>query len=88
MGSQILLNLFYSDKLDKCKVTIRYSNYTWIAKHINWLCTCLPQAGIDMDVFVDLTLVMGVDGKRGKWFLKLKNYFMDSSEKLEIGLIL
>ena len=39
IGNQILGNLFYSGKLDKCRVNIRYRKYTWIDKQINWLCT-------------------------------------------------
>ena len=30
-----------------------------------------PQYDLDVDVFMDLPLVIGVDGNRGKWFLKL-----------------
>ena len=41
MGSQLLVKLCYSGKLDKREVTISYSKYTWIVKQINLLCTFL-----------------------------------------------
>ena len=30
-----------------------------------------PQSELDVDIFIDLTLVMGVDRNRGEWVLKL-----------------
>ena len=44
MGSQILENLCYSEKLDKCEVNIRYRKYTWIFKRINWLFNFIYQS--------------------------------------------
>ena len=32
-----------------------------------------PQAHLDTDVFVELASVMGVDGSRRKWVIKLNN---------------
>ena len=40
MGSELLGKLCSSGKLDQCKFTIAYINYTWNTKHINWICTC------------------------------------------------
>ena len=44
MGSWLLGNLRSSGKLNKCEVSNIYSNYTWIAKHTNWMYTCLYQS--------------------------------------------
>ena len=41
MGIQLLVILYCSGKLDRCKVTISYRKYTWISNRINLLCTCL-----------------------------------------------
>ena len=35
MGSQLMVNLCFIGKLDKCEVTISYSKYTLISKQIN-----------------------------------------------------
>ena len=40
-GELLLGKLCSSSKLDKCEVTISYSNYTWIDNNINQICTCL-----------------------------------------------
>ena len=40
-----------------------------------------PQADLDVDVFVDLPLVMLVDGNRVEWVLKFKNSFYGLKEK-------
>ena len=47
----------------------------------------LPQADFDVDVFVEFTLVIGVDENIGEWVLILKNHFMDSIKQVQIGLI-
>ena len=41
MGSQRMVKLCLSGKLDNCKVTIIYRKYTWIDKQINWFFTCI-----------------------------------------------
>ena len=45
------------------------------------------QADLDGDVFMELSLVIVVDGNRGAWVLKFKNHFIDSSKQMKIGLI-
>ena len=46
------------------------------------------QVDLGVDVFMELSLVMLVDGNRIEWFLKLKNECMVSSKQVQIGLII
>ena len=64
MAIQPLGKLCYSGKLDKCKVNIRYINYTWITRRPIEFVLDFPQSDLDVDVFMDLTLGMWVDGNR------------------------
>ena len=43
--------------------------------------TDFPQDDLDVDVFMNILLGMEFYWNIEKWFLKLKNYFMDSSNK-------
>ena len=49
------------------------SVYEFPSRSIEFL-LAFTQAYLDVDVFVDPPLVMGVDGNRGEWVLKLKNH--------------
>ena len=46
------------------------------------------KAYIDMDVFMEISLGIGVGGNRGEWLIKLKHNFMESSKQVQIGFIL
>ena len=46
------------------------------------------KAYIDMDVFMEISLGIGVGGNRGESLIKLKNNFMESSKQVQIGFIL
>ena len=57
-------NLCSSGKLYKWDVIIIYIKYTWIANYTNWFVPAFPQANLDVDVFMEILLEMGVSGNR------------------------
>ena len=42
------------------------------------------QDNLDVDVFVELNLGMGVDGNRVEWFLKFKINILDQASKCQL----
>ena len=60
-----LVNLFFSGRLDKFKVAIRYSKYTLIPHRSIECVFSFFQDCFDVDVFMGITLGRGVDENRG-----------------------
>ena len=71
MGGSTNWKLVISVKSDKSEVTLRYSNYNELPiMSIDFL-LAFTQAGLDMDVFMELPLGMGFYVNRVEWGIKL-----------------
>ena len=55
-------NIWTGSWLDKCEVFVRDIKYTWFSNQSNWLFTCLNPKDSDVNLFMDISLGMGVDG--------------------------
>ena len=56
-----------SGELDKCKVNVSYSKYIFFTRTSIDFVLAFPKSDLDIDVFTELPLGMGVDGKIRLW---------------------
>ena len=61
MGIKLMKNILPVSKLDHCEIYSININYTLTIQKINWVFKTFPQADLDVDVFMDIPLGMGVD---------------------------
>ena len=87
MGVKIMVKVRPVSKLDKCEVSDINIKYTLITLRSIYCVKRFPQADLDVDIFMDPPLGMGVNENRGKWVINWTNQFTDSIKKAQIGLI-
>ena len=69
MGVKIMVKVRPVSKLDKCEVSDINIKYTLITLRSIYCVKRFPQADLDVDIFMDPPLGMGVNENRGKWVI-------------------